>query len=223
MYKFKRLNRGLKTPLLEDIADLGEVMKLCVQFRKVLFDDAFCAGFKGFEEQIGEFKSQEACLSFIQAVENLVESAGRSFWIVKCKRDNAFVGFIYLYGIYGSEAQSACVGCCFKREFWGEEVLKIGQKFVKYCFSRFQIYKLKCETMRSNPYVAGFLKNLGFSIEGVLKGETFVGGKAQTLILWGLRAEEWTKKRTHRVLDYTSRSINNKTIVTDFSKPRKKN
>jgi|GEM_PF-6768633 len=266
MYKFTRLNRGQKTLSAEDITDFAEVINLAGEFRGVLFDDVFYRVSRcddsGRDErsmtsttQATYGKAAQEQLAFIEAVAGLIEGAGRCFWVVKRKKDGVFAGFMYLYNFYG---KTAFAGACFKREFWGEEVLKIGQKFLKHCFSRLALHKLKCETMHSNPYVNGFLRRMGFALEGVMEEDTFVDGKPENLLLWGLTASNFTfapvgisahgldcptspsngcgscsvasssthglriKKRTLRALDYTSRSINNKVIVTDFSRGRKK-
>ncbi len=175
MYKFNKLNRGQKTPTIGDMEDFCRIISLCQKYRYQLFDD--------FRVAQGD--------ELVQRVAELVAEAGKYFWVVKCKQDNKFVGFCYLYDLVGRENTNYCgtIGAVIEKEFWGETVNICGQKFIKYCFSRLGFKKLKCETFRSNPFITGILKKLGFSVEGVGRFDTLLRGKPESIISWGILSD----------------------------------
>lgn len=113
------------------------------------------------------------------------------FWLILRDETDEVAGFAYLYDVVGDKKSlhSACVTTCFKKSFWGAPARRAAKIFLKFCFGWLGLKKLRAECFASNRLVTGFLRDLNFKKEGILKNETIVNKKPEDLVVWGLLGE----------------------------------
>ena len=165
MIKFIKIVVDRKNQEFRNIQYIPQIIVLNEKFARYLHDDYFLEGQK----------------SSVDAVINLIEKASPFFWAVIDKKTNKFAGFVFLDNWVGAKSNfhSAEVTTCFSPSFWGKYTKICAKKFVKYCFKKYQLKKLKAYVFPQNFKVKTLLKTLGFKKEAVLKGETLRNGELQ--------------------------------------------
>ncbi len=205
---------------------LIEVIKLGAKFRRHLFDD--------YSFYLGAKTKLEADFECAMRIIEIVSEVRENFKIIRSK-NGEFAGFWYLYDINYAKSfdnDSMCVmktpvnGCfagCLKKSFWGKPAREIMRLILENIFCEMKFKKIKCETFSSNPYITSFLSEFGLALEGYLQNETQICGKSVSVGIWGLERVEFEKKifakeKGVEPLDFTSRSINNKSIIPKILK-----
>lgn len=165
MSKFIKIIVNKQKKEFRNIHYLPAVIRLFERFSKYLCDDYF-------------LKNQK---SSVDAVINLVEKTSPYFWVVVDKKSGQFSGFVFLENWVGTknEPHSAEVTTCFEPAFWGKYTKICARQFVKYCFKKYKITKLKAVIFPQNSRVSVLLKKSGFKKEAVLKAETLKDGRLQ--------------------------------------------
>ena len=175
MSKFLKIviNRAKKD--FRNIQYLPQIIHLYEKFARYLHDDYFLAQQK----------------SSVDAVINLIEKTSPYFWVVIDKKTGKFAGFGILDNWVGAKNDnySAEVTTCFAPEFWGGFTKNCAKKFVKYCFKKYKLQKMKAYVFPQNSNVKMLLKQTGFKKEALLKAETMKDGKPQDIEVYSIIRE----------------------------------
>lgn len=179
MSKFIKLTINRKKQEFKNIQYLPDVISLFERFSKYLHDDYFL----------------EAQKSPVDAVIQMIEQNSPHFWVIEDKKSKKFAGFVYLDNWIGSKdcAHSAEVTTCFNPIFWGSYTKLCAQKFIKYCFKKYKLKKLKAYVFPQNFRVQTILKKAGFKREALLKCETIKNGKLQDIEIYSILKKERVK------------------------------
>lgn len=170
--KFIKIIINRKKQEFRNIHYLPKIIALYEKFSQYLHDDYFLEGQK----------------SFIDALINLIEKTGSFFWVIVDEKSSKFAGFAFLSDWVGSknDAHSAEVTTCFEPEFWGKYTKICAKKFIKYCFKKYKLKKIKASIFPQNQRVRTLLKLTGFKKEALLKGETIKDGKLQDIEIYSI-------------------------------------
>lgn len=156
----------------KNIQYLPQIIRLYERFSKYLSDDYF---------------SQEAGCT-IDVIINLIEKCGSHFWVILDKKTDKFSGFVYLDNWIGAKNNfhSAEVTTCFEPVFWGKYTKNCAKKFIKYCFKKYGLKKLKACIFPQNSRVKGYLKTIGFKKEALLRAETLKNSMLQDVEVYSI-------------------------------------
>lgn len=172
MNKFIKIiiNRNIKE--FKNIQYLPQIIVLYEKFSKYLHDDYFLENQK----------------SSVDAVIDLVEKTSPFFWAVIDKKSSELAGFGFLDNWVGagSSFHSAEVTTCFNPGYWGIYTKICAKKFIKYCFKKYKIKKLKAYVFPQNFRVRTLLKKVGFKKEAVLKAETVKNERLQDIEVFSI-------------------------------------
>lgn len=175
MSKFVKIiiNRSKKE--FRNIQYLPQVIRLYERFSGYLHDDYFLENQK----------------SSVDAIIDLIEKTSPFFWVIIDKKSSKFSGFVFLDNWVGggSNFHSAEVATCFDPSFWGKYTKICAQKFIKYCFKKYKLKKLKAYVFPQNFKVRILLKKTGFKKEAVLKAETVKNGVLQDIEVYSIVKE----------------------------------
>jgi RimJ/RimL family protein N-acetyltransferase len=118
------------------------------------------------------------------------------FWIITDRNFN-FMGFVYLDNFVGKRncLFSAELTTCFDKKAWGIFTRYSAKFFLKYCFDKLGLYKVKAQIYPQNFRVKTLLKNSGFIYEATLKNETLRAGKPQDIEVYSLYRDYYYKTR----------------------------
>ncbi len=176
MSKFIKLIINKQKQEYRNIHYLPEVIHLYERFSRYLYDDYF------LEKQ----------KSSVDSVVQLVEKTSPYFWVIEDEKSNKFAGFVFLDNWVGSKesAHSAEVTTCFNPIFWGAYTKACAKKFIKYCFKKYKLRKLKATIFPQNFKVRTILKKSGFKKEAQLKGETIKNGGLQDIEIYSIIKKE---------------------------------
>lgn len=155
-----------------NIQYLPQIISLYERFSRYLNDDYFLDNTK----------------NSIDAVLELVERTSPFFWAVISKKSGKLAGFIFLDNWVGSvdNLHSCEVTTCFSPSYWGVYTKNCGKKFVKYCFKKYKLKKLKAHVFSQNFKAKALLKRLGFKKEALLKGETLKNDEMQDVEVFSI-------------------------------------
>lgn len=155
----------------KNIHFLPQIISLYGKFSKFLNDDYF-----------------QADNSVVDSVINLIEKTTPYFWVILDKKSTKFAGFVFLDNWVGNKnsCHSAEVTTCFNPAFWGKYTKNCAQKFIKYCFKKFRLKKLKAYIFPQNSRVKTLLKKSGFKKEALLRAETFKNGVLQDIEVYSI-------------------------------------
>lgn len=172
MNKFIKIIISRKKEEFKNIQYLPQIIHLYERFSKYLNDDYFIENQK----------------SFVDAVISLIEKTYPYFWVVIDKKSSKFAGFCFLENWVGSNknAHSAEVTTCFEPAFWGEYTKICAKKFIKYCFKKYKLKKLKAYIFPQNSRVRALLKISDFKKEALLRGETIKDAKLQDIEVYSI-------------------------------------
>ena len=171
MSKFKKILIDKKRQFFLNINYLPQVIILYEKFYKYLNDDYFLCKDK----------------SFTDAVLNAIEHSEPYFWVITTEKDK-FAGFVFLDNLVGTKGNlhSAEVTTCILPEFWGKFTKICAKKFIKYCFKKYNLKKIKACIFPQNQRVRAILKQSGFKKEGLLRSETMRSGKLQDVEIFAV-------------------------------------
>ncbi len=172
MSKFIKIILNREKKEFRNIRYLPQVIRLYERFSKYLHDDYFL----------------ENKISSVDAVINLVEKASPYFWVVIDKKSGKFSGFGFLDNWIGSRnnIHSAEVTTCFEPAFWGKYTKVCAKQFVKFCFKKYKLKKLKAYVFPQNSRVRTLLKRTGFKREALLRAETLKNGEFQDIEVFSI-------------------------------------
>lgn len=176
MSKFIKIIINRKKREFRNIQYIPQVINLYEKFSKYLHDDYFLEG------QIAS----------VDAVINLVEKTSPFFWVIVDKKNDKFAGFVFLDNFVGNgnNFHSAEITTCFEPSFWGKYTKTCAKKFIKYCFKKYNLKKIKAFVFNQNFKVKTLLKKSGFKKEAVLKAETIKNGKLQDIEVYSIVKSE---------------------------------
>lgn len=172
MCKFIKIIINRKKREFQNIQYLPQVISLYEKFSKHLHDDYFLNNNK----------------SLVDVVINLVEKTCPFFWVIVDKKSSQFSGFVFLENWVGSENNfhSAEVITCFEPAFWGKYTKNCAKKFIKYCFKKYKLKKLKAYVFPQNLRVSNILKLSGFKKEATLRAETVKNNVLQDIDVYSI-------------------------------------
>lgn len=172
MSKFIKIIVNKKRKEFRNIEYLPLIIRLYEKFSKYLHDDYF-------------IKNKA---SSVDAVINLIEKTSPYFWAIIDKKSGKFAGFCFLENWVGANNNfhSAEVTTCFEPSFWGKYTKVCAKKFIKYCFKKYKLKKLKAYIFPQNNRVKVLLKHSGFRKEALLKSETMKNGIAQDIEVYSI-------------------------------------
>ncbi len=172
MIKFLKVNINRKEKKYKNLQFLEEIYYLYQKHYRYLSDD---------------YATYE---SLLDEVINIIEQATPFFWVILS--DENFAGFVFLENLIGNKNKlhSAQITTAFKQEFWGDFTKKSAKKFIRYCFKKLNLKKLKALVFKENLKTTKILKTAGFKLEAELKAETLKNGKLQDIKVYSI-----TKKR----------------------------
>lgn len=172
MSKFIKIIIDKKRRSFKNIQYLPQVVALYKKFSKFLHDDYFLQNQNSSVDQVIE----------------LIEKTSPFFWCVIDAKSSRLAGFAFLDNWVGSkkQAHSAEVTTCFNPEFWGKYTKIAAKKFIKYCFKKYKLRKLRAYIFPQNFRVQSLLKTAGFTKEAVLKGETLKNGQMQDIDVYSI-------------------------------------
>lgn len=175
MIKFIKIVIDRKNQSFRNIQYIPQIIALSGKFARYLHDDYF-------------FENQK---SLVEEIINLIEKTTPFFWAVLDKKTNRFAGFVFLENWVGAKNNfhSAEVTTCFSPEFWGKHTKICAKRFVKYCFKKYKLKKLKAYIFPQNFRVKPLLKFAGFKREAVLRGETLKNGELQDVEVFAVVSE----------------------------------
>lgn len=167
MIKFVKIKLDRNNKIYRNINFLENIYNLYKKYEKFLNDD------------------YTNC-DLLEEVFSTVERTSPFFWVVL--QDDRFAGFIFLDNLIGNSEHlhSAEITTCFEQEFWGDFTKKVGRKFVKYCFKKLKLKKLKACVFKENTRVHTLLKSIGMTFEAELKNETQKQGTPQDLHIYSI-------------------------------------
>lgn len=171
MSKFVKIIINRKTKHYQYLEYLPAVIALYKKFSKYLHDDYF----------VVQEKDE------IDLVLELVEKISPYFWAIVTSK-NEVAGFVFLDNWVGSgqNLHSAEITTCFAPKFWGKYTKYCARKFIKYCFKKYKLKKLKATIFEQNFKVKAILKHVGFKKEASLKAETLKNGIAQNVDIYSI-------------------------------------
>jgi len=111
------------------------------------------------------------------------------------------VGIIQLWSIE-RDFSTAEWGFAIGESFWGTGVfgrsahLFLDGVFLDRIFGKDGVYRLEARAVSDNPRGNGFLRKLGLTSEGVLRGGFRRGDSALDQIMWSILAPEWIRRRS---------------------------
>lgn len=167
MSKFIKIILNRKRNEFRNIHFIPQVITLYERFSRYLHDDYFLKNKK---------------LS-VDAILELIEKTSPYFWVIVDEKSSKFAGFVYLdnWVGQGKDFHSAEVTTCFNPAFWGKYTKISAKKFIKYCFKKYKLKKLKAFVFPQNYKVKTFLKKIGFKKEALLKAETLKNNELQDI------------------------------------------
>lgn len=167
MSKFIKIIINRKRKEFRNIQHLPQIIQLYERFAKYLHDDYFL-----------ENKD-----SPVDAIIDLIEKTSPFFWAIIDEKSSKLAGFVFLENWVGAKNNfhSAEITTCFNPWFWGKYTKMCAAKFIKYCFKKYKLKKLKAYVFTQNSRVKTLLKKVGFKKEAVLKSETLKNGKPQDI------------------------------------------
>lgn len=167
MIKFVKVKLNREKKIYRNINFLENIYNLFRKYDKYLNDD---------------YIQQD----LLEEVFSTIERTSPFFWVILS--DEQFAGFIFLDNIIGNSENlhSAEVTTCFEQDFWGDFTKKVGKKFIKYCFKKLKLKKLKATVFKENTRVHTLLKSIGFNFEAELKNETLKNGKSQDIQVFSI-------------------------------------
>ncbi|MBQ3310624.1 GNAT family N-acetyltransferase [bacterium] len=168
MIKFVKLKIDRINKQFKNITFIEDVFRLYQKYNRYLNDD---------------FVKEK---SLLDVVINTIERNTPFFWVIL--KDNKFAGFVFLENIIGSDKNihSAEITTCFKKEYWGHFTGLAAKKFIKYCFKKLKLKKLKAIVYSENFRAFSILKSAGMSLEAELKAETMKNGKLQDVKIYSI-------------------------------------
>lgn len=172
MSKFIKIVINRRKKDYKNIQYLPQIIRLYEKFSKYLNDD---------------YLEKGGC-SCVDIVIDLIEKSGSYFWVILDKKSDKFSGFVYLDNWIGvkNNLHSAEVTTCFEPVFWGQYTKSCAKKFIKYCFKKYKLKKLKACVFPQNLRVKGYLKTIGFKKEALLIAETLKNGKLQNVEVYSI-------------------------------------
>lgn len=172
MSKFKKIIIDKKNGIFKNIEHIPPIINLYEKYSNYLNDDYFSRD---------EISNTERIL-------NLIEKTSPFFWAIVTEKEENFAGFVFLDGWTGSAKQPHCaeITTCFKSIFWGSFTKQCAKKFIKYCFKKYKLQKIKACIFPQNFKVKAILKRSGFQKEAVLKGETMRNGQMQDIEVFSI-------------------------------------
>lgn len=172
MPKFAKIIINKNKKEFKNIKYLPRVIFLLNKFSKYLFDD---------------YALSDDC-DFVDLAIRLVEKVSPFFWVIIDSKSLEFAGFVFLENWVGTnnEFHSAEVTTCFEPKFWGTYTKKCARKFIKFCFKKYKLKKLKAQVFEQNFKVKMLLKKSGFKKEATLKAETLKNGKLQNIEVYSI-------------------------------------
>lgn len=167
MIKFIKIKINRNTKLYQNICFLEDIYHLYKKFDKFLSDDY-------------------ANKDLLEEIIKTIELSTPYFWVIL--KDDSFTGFIFLENIIGNEQRlhSAEVTICIEPEFWGNFTKQVAKKFVRYCFKKLGLKKLKAKVFKENVRAAAILRAAGMKLEAELKSETMKNGKPQDVLIYSV-------------------------------------
>lgn len=171
MSKFAKIIINRNTNEFRNIHYLPFIIDLYEKYSRYLHDDYFL----------------DENTTSVDAVIKLIEKTSPFFWVV-IDNNEKFTGFVFLDNLVGKGRilHSAEVTTCFEPLFWGKYTKDCAQKFVKYCFKKYSLKKLKALIFPQNQKVRCLLKKAGFQKEAFLKTETIKNGEWQDIELYSI-------------------------------------
>ncbi len=168
-YKFVKLKLNRKKKIYKNISFLPKIISCIKPYTKFLCDD---------------FAPKS---DIVELVLSQIEKSSGYFWVILSEKED-FLGIVYLENFVGNKKQifSAEITTCFEKRFWGKETKKCGKKFIKYCFNKLNIKKLKAIVYKENFRVKTLIKILGFQREAFLRAETKCNEKLQDIEIYSI-------------------------------------
>lgn len=172
MPKFIKILINKNKKEFKNIHYLPQVISLYERFSKYLSDDYF------FDKNS----------TIVDSIISIIESTCPYFWVIVDSKTNSFAGFVFLDNWVGSpqKAHSAEITTCFEPEFWGKYTKICAKKFIKYCFKKYKLLKIKAYIFPQNSRVKMLLKQSGFKREAQLISETIRNGKLQDVDIYSI-------------------------------------
>lgn len=176
MSKFIKIKIDKKSHEFSNITYLPDVIVQYERFSRYLHDDYFTQNNP----------------SSIDAVIALVERTSPYFWVILDEKTAKVAGFVFLDNWVGTKDKfhSAEVTTCFNPMFWGNYTKFCAKKFIRYCFKKYKLKKLKAHVFVQNFKVKTLLKRAGFVKEAVLKAETVKNGLMQDIEVFSIIKKE---------------------------------
>jgi len=108
-------------------------------------------------------------------------------WAITTQKGK-FMGFVFLDNWVGNgnTNYSAELTTCYEKEAWGSFTRYSAKFFLKYCFDRFGLQKIKAMVYPDNFRITKLLESAGFKYESVLPAETMRNGKPQDINAYAL-------------------------------------
>lgn len=127
---------------------------------------------------------------------SIIEKTFPYFWIVT-KINGEFTGFVFLDNFIGNEKSlySAELTTCFDKKAWGVFTRYSAKIFLKKCFDKLGLYKIKAQVYPDNSRVKRLLKSAGFVYESTLKNETRRQRIPQNIEVYALYKNYYYKTR----------------------------
>ena len=165
MITFVKVKIDRKNQIYKNIIFLEQIYNLYEKHEKFLNDD---------------FRQAD----LLDEVISIIERTSPFFWALL--KDEQFAGFVFLENFIGNtkNKHSAEITTCFEQEYWGNFTKHAGKKFIKYCFKKLKLKKLKCLVYKNNTKVFNLLKSVGMELEAELKNETIKNGKPQDILIF---------------------------------------
>lgn len=175
MIKFIKIIVNKEKKEFRNIQYLPQIICLYERFSRYLHDDYFLEKYE----------------SSVDAVIDLVEKTGPYFWAIIDSKSEKLAGFVFLDNWIGAgkNCHSAEVTTCFNPIFWGKYTKICARKFIKYCFKKYKLKKLKASIFPQNFKVGAILKKSGFKKEALLKAETIKNGQLQDIQIYSIIKE----------------------------------
>ena len=169
--KFEKLYINRYKRAYKNVEYIPKIIELFKRFSAYLYDDY-------------HLETED----ILEATISLIESCREYFWVIIDDETRDLMGFAYLENLIGGggKIHSAEVTTCFYPRYWGNSTKVAAKKFIKYCFKKIKLKKLKALVFEQNFKTKAILKYVGFKKEALLKGETLKNGKMQNIVIYSI-------------------------------------
>lgn len=123
--------------------------------------------------------------------------AGFRWGIVLRKDEKDIIGSCGFYRWVKDQHNSAQIGYDLRRQFWGQGIMSEAlSEMLRFGFEEMDLHRVQVLIWEHNSRSIRLVERLGFTLEGVLRDNTYYDGAYQNDLIYSMLRDEWEKKRS---------------------------